>query len=37
MVEYAIHGYRIWCHETKRIILGRDVIFEENIKDQNLF
>lgn len=35
MIGYTTHGYRFWCQETKKIITSRDVIFEENVKDQN--
>lgn len=30
MVGYCANGYRLWCQEEKKIVLGRDVIFEES-------
>lgn len=30
MVRYCANGYRLWCQEEKKIVLGRDVIFEES-------
>lgn len=30
MVEYYTNGYRLWCPENKKIILGRDIIFNES-------
>lgn len=31
MVGYCANGYRLWCPEDNKIILGRDVIFTEFI------
>lgn len=30
MVGYCTHGYRLWCLEDNKIILGRDVVFNES-------
>lgn len=29
MTGYCPNGYRLWCPEDKRIILGKDVKFDE--------
>lgn len=33
LIGYTTHGYRLWCQETNKFIIGRDIIFEENIED----
>lgn len=33
ILSFATHGYRLCCTQTRKIIIGRDVVFEENIED----
>lgn len=30
MMGYCANGYRLWCQEEKKFVLGRDVIFNES-------
>jgi len=30
MVGYCVNGYRLWCPEENKILLGKDVIFNES-------
>jgi hypothetical protein len=29
-VGYCVNGYRLWCPDSRKIIQGRDVIFDES-------
>ena len=34
--KYGVKGYKLWCPETKKLVISRDVIFDETSMIQAL-
>lgn len=40
MIGYCPNGYRLWCPEDEKLLLGRDVVFDEfkfDFEDENFY